>query len=116
MPPVVDAAGAGFPGDSLSAGGAAMSATSEDATLMAFDALACEMLGTARARPWDAMALDDSSGGLSHGEKQAIGFMLRVWSPSEKWKTKFDLHEAVSVWDPRRRAAAIRWIEKPFWP
>ena len=93
-----------------------MSATTEDATLMAFDALACVMIGTASARPWNPLALDAESKGLSHGDKQALGFILRVWSPSEKWRTPFDLHEAVSVWDTRRRDAVIRWIQNPYWP
>lgn len=55
--------------------------------------------------------------GASHGEKITIQFLLSVWNPNEDWSCgPFDLHEALKVWDGKRRQAFLAWVTDPFWP
>lgn len=69
------------------------------------------------ADPWDAPTLDVQSSGASHGEKFVIQFLLRVWDPGHEWSCgKFDVLEALSVWDEQTRAAFLNWAQDPWWP
>lgn len=69
------------------------------------------------ASPWDADLLDASYAGASHGEKVTIAFLLNVWNPGHEWKCgKFDLIDAISVWDRGKREAFLSWAADPFWP
>jgi hypothetical protein len=71
------------------------------------------------------------SGVLSHGEVLAAKFVLAVWNPTTDWEkaaqekklledgqhfARFDLFEAMSVWDQEHVDAALAWIELPFFP
>lgn len=84
-------------------------------------------------RPWnvDKFLHWAASGVLSHGEVLAAKFVLAVWNPSTDWEgiarekglleddehfTRFDLFEAMNVWDQEHRSAALTWIERPFFP
>ena len=84
-------------------------------------------------RPWnvDEFLRWATSGVLSHGEVLAAKFVLAVWNPSTDWEgfareeeileddehfARFDLFEAMKVWDPEHRDAALKWIERPFFP
>lgn len=56
------------------------------------------------------------------------GAFLGVWNPDTDWSGdhhglglrcyggRFDLHHALSNWDPGNRAAFLRWAEDPWWP
>lgn len=69
------------------------------------------------ADPWDALKLDKSYQGASHGEKCTISFLLNVWSPGDDWSCgKFDLMDAIGVWDEDQLAAFRIWVNKPWWP
>jgi hypothetical protein len=67
----------------------------------------------------------------SHGERLAAQFLLGVWNPSTDWSKvaranglrggkasygRFDLIEAVGVWDTAHLEAAMAWVKRPFWP
>jgi|SRR5579884_1080458 len=70
-------------------------------------------------RPWDASALDDwaASGEPGHGALCAAQFVLSVWNPKISWSSgKFDIHEALAVWDKSHCEAFLVWVAKPWWP
>jgi hypothetical protein len=54
-------------------------------------------------------------GGHCHGALCALRFVLSVWNPYEYGK-KFDMHEALGVWDNEHRAAFLAWVKDPWWP
>jgi hypothetical protein len=70
-------------------------------------------------RPWsadelDAWARSDVSG---HGALCAARFMLAVWNPDGAWSCgRFDLMEALAVWDVDHRLAFLSWVGRPWWP
>ena len=81
--------------------------------------------------PWDALTLLRWSLAASHGEALAVKFVLSVWNSSTDWEkvareeklikpderfSRFDLFEAMSVWDQEHVSAALAWIELPFFP
>ena len=69
--------------------------------------------------PWDANALDRwmAETPLSHGEVSTARFLLAVWDPANAWRCgRFELMEAVRVWDDRHRAAFLAWAKAPWWP
>ena len=85
------------------------------------------------ANPWnvDQFLPWATSGVLSHGEVLAAKFVLSVWNPSTNWEkaaqeqqlleagetfSRFDLFEAMNVWDQEHIGAALAWIELPFFP
>ena len=94
----------------------------------AMAALAAEfpsMRGVPGTDPWDVEHLIEwsNSGAPTSGSIWAARFLLSVWNPSTNWNDfglpgagKFDLHEAWSCWDNPHRAAALKWLEAPFWP
>lgn len=72
-----------------------------------------------------------TSGVLSHGEVLAAKFVLSVWNPGTDWEDvaregglldegqrfrRFDLFEAMNVWDSAHVRAALTWLESPFFP
>jgi hypothetical protein len=54
-------------------------------------------------------------GGFGHGCLCSLKFLVSVWNPYENGK-KFDLHEALGVWDAPHRAAFLAWVKDPWWP
>ncbi len=83
--------------------------------------------------PWnqDELLKWAASGVLSHGEVLAAKFILAVWNPSTDWEEvankmgflekdqsfkRFDLFEAMNVWDPEHVAAARQWMDLCFFP
>lgn len=69
------------------------------------------------ANPFDADLLDDNHVGASHGEKVSIAFLLNVWNPGHEWKVgKFDVIDALGIWDSSKRAAFSDWAREPWWP
>ena len=72
-----------------------------------------------RLPPFDANMLDGwaASGGPSHGERVTAQFLLAVWDPDQEWKSgRFNLMEALRVWDERHREAFLKWASSPWWP
>ena len=69
------------------------------------------------AKPFDAELLDANYAGASHGEKVSIAFLLNVWNPGHEWKSgKFDVMDALSVWESSQRNAFCDWAMNPWWP
>jgi len=69
-------------------------------------------------KPWDADALDcwAAETPLSHGEQVTARFVLAVWNPNHSWKCgKFDLMEALRIWDAEHHAAFLAWAREPWW-
>jgi hypothetical protein len=66
--------------------------------------------------PWDPVSLSRRCEGASHGEKVTIQFILTVWNQYESWGCgRFDVMEALAVWDPDHRAAFLKWATDPWW-
>ncbi len=69
--------------------------------------------------PWEPELIARWSRVASHGEACAARFVLAVWVgfgrpyPGTK---RFDLMEAMGVWDEENKAACAAWIKEPFWP
>jgi hypothetical protein len=68
--------------------------------------------------PWDAEDLDRwAAGPVSHGERVTAQFLLAVWSPEDEWRSgRFDLMEALRLWDPLHHRAFLKWAAEPWWP
>lgn len=89
-------------------------------------ALACSFPELSRAatepgsgiRPFAADKLNKwARGGRGHGAQCAARFVLSVWNPHVRWSSgRFDVHEALRVWDDAHRAAFVAWCEKAWWP
>jgi hypothetical protein len=69
-------------------------------------------------KPWDALELDTwGNGPCSHGERVTAQFLLNVWDPSTEWKCgRFDLMEALRIWDEAHHKAFLQWATDPWWP
>lgn len=100
-----------------------------------FEEMVVSMPGLRKApgvAPWDAMALLRwlCEEGQSHGEALAARFVLGVWNAHTDWveearkagfsapaaARRFDLLEAVGVWDRAHLDAVQVWLEEPFFP
>jgi len=84
------------------------------------------------AAPWDATAmLRHACGAISHGEQLAARFVLSVWNCKADWNEeahkkgflraddrlrRFDVFEALAVWDFANREAFLTWARDPFFP
>jgi hypothetical protein len=68
--------------------------------------------------PWDADEFDTwGSGPRSHGERVTAQFLLSVYLPGYDWKCgRFDLMEALRIWDEEHHQAFLRWAADPWWP
>ena len=94
--------------------------------------------------PWHSMRFRSSGIAASHGERCAVQFVLAVWNysadwdhpdvikawleetgltehklgwnPSEAKLGKFDVIDALGVWDEENRAAFSEWAKEPIWP
>jgi hypothetical protein len=68
---------------------------------------------------WEANTLDRWAAAtpISPGELVTARFLLAVWDPEQPWQCgRFDLMEALQVWDEKHRAAFVAWAEDPWWP
>jgi hypothetical protein len=68
---------------------------------------------------WDANTIDRwaKSPTASHGGLVTARFLLAVWDPEHAWSCgRFELMEALRVWDERHRAAFLNWASNPWWP
>lgn len=82
--------------------------------------------------PWNQLELLRMlcNEGWSHGERATAQFLLSVWNPGTDWVEmarehgiedpehagRFDLHDALGVWDDEHRAAFLAWVKAPWWP
>jgi hypothetical protein len=69
--------------------------------------------------PWDADRLDEwaASPIPSHGERVTAQFLLAVWNPDHPWICgKFELMDAIRVWDDAHRTAFLNWASDLWWP
>ncbi len=63
--------------------------------------------------PWDEKKFVRwMKSGVSHGELCAARFVLSVWN---HYDYKFDMHEAMGVWDNDNLAAFVAWAKAPWW-
>jgi hypothetical protein len=71
------------------------------------------------ARLWDANTFDRwaAETPISEGELVTARFLLAVWDSGTVWQCgRFDLMEAMWVWDNRHQAAFLAWADEPWWP
>jgi hypothetical protein len=83
--------------------------------------------------PWDSMKmLSFACSGASHGALCAARFVLSVWNTVTDWNEeahtagiltdeedrlrRFDVFEALGVWDFEHHKAFLTWVRDPFWP
>ena len=79
-------------------------------------ALARTFPSHARLEAWNPEKVNQRAmRGASHGEKVTARFLLSVWN---QWETheigRFDLFEALQVWDPEHLAAFRAWMADPI--
>ncbi len=78
------------------------------------------LAGKPGTEPWDSLRLDRwaaSDGCHDDAALFAARFCLKVWNPYEKRACgAFELFEAWAHWDDQHRAAALAWLEAPFYP
>ena len=74
--------------------------------------------GAPGVSPWEALELDRwAAGPVSHGEQVTASFVLTVWDSSNAWQAgRFDLMDALRVWDPTHHGAFLQWAAAPWWP
>ena len=76
------------------------------------------LVGAPEIVSWQPLKLDEwaASGKPSHGEIVSARFLLAVWNPDEAWQSgRFDLMEALSVWDTNHHQAFLEWAREPWW-
>lgn len=73
--------------------------------------------GAPGVSPWEPIELDRwAVGPASHGERVSASFVLAVWDSSTAWESRFDLMDALNVWDIPHREAFVKWASNPWWP
>ena len=67
--------------------------------------------------PWIPHELNRwAVGPASSGERHAARFVLAVWDNAADWECgRFDIVEALTVWDEPHRAAFLAWAGDPWW-
>lgn len=69
-------------------------------------------------RPWNPREFDRWACGPApgHGAKHSAHFVLAVWNNNIDWRCgRFDVVEALSIWDEAHQAAFLAWCAKPWW-
>lgn len=100
--------------------------------------------GRASLKLWEALRFRALGIGASHGERCAVQFVLSVWNPATDWDDsellkewiaetgvteaslgwdplqtkigKFDVFDALGVWETGDREAFLEWAKSPIWP
>jgi hypothetical protein len=94
-------------------------------------------LAGAPLEPWDPIGFYLWALPTSHGARCAAHFVLQVWNCRTDWDhevranlkergikaprgrlgtPRFDLLDAMTVWDEHQKAAFLAWVREPFWP
>ncbi len=74
--------------------------------------------GAPEVKLWDANTLDQwaAETALSHGELVTARFVLAVWNPDHPWRSgRFDVMEALGIWDADHHQAFLAWVAEPWW-
>ncbi len=68
-------------------------------------------------KPWDAAQLDRFAfEPVADGARHAARFVLAVWNNDTQWQCgRFDVIEAMAVWDADHREAFLEWAKNPWW-
>lgn len=69
--------------------------------------------------PWDANFVDSwaASEAPSSGQRVTAQFLLAVWDPKQEWKSgRFDIMNALKIWDEKHLEAFLAWASAPWWP
>lgn len=67
---------------------------------------------------WNAKTLDRWAAETpsSHGGLVTARFLLAVWDPNYAWRCgRFEVMEALRVWDSPHRLAFLAWVGDPWW-
>src|SRR5262245_13647324 len=75
------------------------------------------MRGDLGVDPWEPHELNRwAVSAASSGEKHVVRFLLNVWNQYEDWECgRFDVMDALSVWDAGNRRAFLSWARDPWW-
>lgn len=75
------------------------------------------MRGAPGTHPWEPAELNRwAAGSASRGEQQTARFLLAVWDDGTDWEAgRFDVMEALRVWDLKHRTAFLAWASDPWW-
>ncbi len=58
-----------------------------------------------------------AAGPASSGERHTARFLLSLWDSATAWEAgRFDVLEALGVWDLPHRGDFLTWAEDPWWP
>ena len=69
-------------------------------------------------RLWDSGTLDEWANGPDPGDgaRHAARFVLAVWDNGTQWQSgRFDVVEALAVWDHEHKRAFRAWADEPWW-
>jgi DNA primase len=65
---------------------------------------------------WAPESLDAKACVLSSGERRAVQFVLHVWNQHVTWECgRFNVFEALELWDGAHRRAFLAWAAAPWW-
>jgi hypothetical protein len=76
------------------------------------------LTGAAGVSPWNLTEFDAWACGPApgHGARFAAQFVLAVWNNDVDWRCgRFDVVEALSVWDDAHRSVFLAWALAPWW-
>lgn len=97
----------------------AVDSPAHDTKMAVFARTFPSMAMAAGVKPWDANVLDQWAADtpVSRGQFITAQFLLTVWDPANAWRCgRFDLMDAMRVWDGQHRSAFLAWANDPWWP
>ncbi len=80
--------------------------------LALYPALYEKTCGVVSADGFNAPRFKRATRAFSHGERCAADFILSVFN---HYDYKFDVMEALSVWDAEYRKTFLQWASSPWW-
>lgn len=76
------------------------------------------LIGVPGVSPWNAVKLDAwvAVSRPSLEQRYAALFLLSIWDVQSEWRSgRFDIMNALLVWDYRHREAFFSWARNPWW-